>query len=1600
MHKIIRAFFIVLSLLWVGNCYAQIDQRAYLYDKNSANIEWQKTNEKPLIVPAYSYLRIDGASSDTKLLASNGSALFVEQKVVRQNGKLFYFNSNNYPILTKASGQNLSFSISVRPDIQWIKYNKNIVLGKGLTVTDVQNAAHDNFTSLAPDGSINLQIKGPVRLRLRSQIDLGGAYQSKTESYQINVSLDGKDWQKFQPVVALKNAGTISQNGCLIVAYEEGKNYFEIPEGVHNISVAGDRKLLVRLDAEGQNYLIAANAPPKIHDDLQLNAQLAAVGGNFAAATELLKQKPWSEDSFLYGTAYDQIDKYLAYQPLFPISANGSFAWIAKKERLVLPGEEKQSFIPESGLENYLTKAFFTKLAGEKIEYDLPKDALLKLNIVVKNPNQNTQKIFVQYDNNEPEVIYYQPLNIKNASLPAEVLNFVKARENNAIAPTMRGSFAGQKLPFYFVDNAEIPIPGPAQKVAVWSDAQDLDIAVFYQAKTTTALSLADYASYMASLKNKDRISLFISGLNGKKFDALENNIEARLGAYWQDFYKATDIMIEKYNQNFVDKDPIKLDVWDDAKLNGAMQKAGVSYNNSNWLSAIAESSEIIQHGYPNVELYRNAYILRAKAMLELGETYQAEMQLKGAALFAKDEFLQQLAAKELEKFYAQNDQSTTMQSLRAAMFKNNPSAKNVIGFASAMQNGGEPRKALELLLLLPEKDQDYELLAAASYGEAMWDIFDNAVSKLPHERRALWKGYKAQKQGLYTTAISYWDGAGDAGKKLSGLFYQGMKLVRSIKEIEEKQFQNDWAAWIDAVPSGSYWQQFGGETTAKNSVRLKDKNGDLSSVYYHISPNEPLVINVNAHQKLRFEVRALLADERLKDEWLEIKSDKNSGQHYLMANNEPDFNYVIENQKGIYAGDGRNFIYNSGDNQRLEIKTANKDAIIRVQIEAKTLPLAVLPDVQMPLKTLTQKLNIPKSQDVKLVQNCAAQNELLASPAIQWKKLWYESALVKKQEFQPLTNNRKMELENLAWEAEHGQVNKLEVLAKIYAEKERSPHDKYLSEIAAYFEKTYDWKKISDPVESSGMQQVSQNDWQSDSPSLKIHASLMGDSNFDNLLHGQDVLSLATNNRKQAVLKISLKQYAVPYTKLHEAKLIYTIGKKQEVIIVPADGEKTLSVNVPAGAQKISLKFADPVREQFIKITIDGIDKKNSNSYFIASAEKPFKIYSQKAMLLRINEYDKDNNAKVYYRYVPENSGYVNIAPRNPEVKTIQVFSLEDSPNPPAIWENVNTDKPTSFVEKLVDKLWITEPALPISGSDDEPIDLKKGTWSAYTQIGSYNDFNEDLSQKARFVAEIGGQYRYHNKDLNSYFRTDFVERNNENGDPTLGLKQWWDWYPVNSPWSFELSGEAYTQSGESSAVIREQATRRDYFGNNLTNDFTMGALQRLLSLDNVSSAELAETDIDVFSQYKRDHMQQVFISDELAYAPTEDSKFYIMPTLTTNENLSADNILVKLGYKQLIGRVSTDASIGIKRSFKDDDRPAEKDTVQLGLDLNWMPEQKKRKWYVKLQNIYDTQNSDLSTLLSVKIAFDDDKFHRNYRPTEIDFPKMRDMANVRSEK
>ena len=297
------------------------------------------------------------------------------------------------------------------------------------------------------------------------------------------------------------------------------------------------------------------------------------------------------------------------------------------------------------------------------------------------------------------------------------------------------------------------------------------------------------------------------------------------------------------------------------------------------WLAAIELWAEVLERG--NVVQRRAAELGRVRALRHLGETYLAEMQLRGLLLHCEDDVLRREAFAALKLMYEEVGDVDARLSLLAARVFESDDPLIVADLAGALLDSGSHRSALTVALSLPDWAQPLDVVLRAAFQAQWWHVFDDALRRVTDEGELrYWRGLRLASSGNHEDALAQLDAAGPRGAAMARSLRRSLEIKQELESESVTRRARAifrWEDWQRDRPGARYWRHAPEKIVDSAFTELVLNHETHGRSFYHGASRErPVVLEVMGPTMLRLEVRPLRerGDTEVKYGWAEVRRE------------------------------------------------------------------------------------------------------------------------------------------------------------------------------------------------------------------------------------------------------------------------------------------------------------------------------------------------------------------------------------------------------------------------------------------------------------------------------------------------------------------------------------------------------------------------------------------------------------------------------------------------------------------------------------------------------------------------------------------------------
>ncbi len=565
-------------------------------------------------------------------------------------------------------------------------------------------------------------------------------------------------------------------------------------------------------------------------------------------------------------------------------------------------------------------------------------------------------------------------------------------------------------------------------------------------------------------------------------------------------------------------------------------------------------------------------------------------------------------------------------------------------------------------------------------------------------------------------------------------------------------------------------------------------------------------------------------------------------------------------------------------------------------------------------------------------------------------------------------------------------------------------------------------WESVQLLHSPAGFKKVKVRGWNPSAPGLRLRKALLPDlSNCHFVLVGDQNIEMAISNISPAVFNVTVRLAQLPFLQPMPltCELMVDEQSVRQLHLGPKQETEVVSLSIPKGEHTVKLRVSERYPNQYVGVCIEEdclfqpCEKTKENrpderTYAVAKKpDQPVKANILGPTWVRVINGDESRADRIAHKFIGPVWRELEL-PALPGTKEtlfrLQRRVLREDPAP------IPYARPSALaLTPVPDELLhfnSTGKSESISSKDAfTPGALDRGSYELSLGFKVRRDTSgpQTGAESEQFV-ENALTYRYFDDWRDIYWRGKLFAREREFGGPTWGLAGDLSWEPDSAPWSLRFSMNLFTQNPnadrfgyndlsaqEASALARFTGTWRQDLNDEVFHLPKLSIFGRLMSMDSFGNQSARTVDQDIFTPYKKDHEAGWSLGDTLHYQPWIDGDLYAGGDLKGNETLNAfslDNLVLKTGYKQLLGPVNLDFNYQYKRYFKDDDRQTSSHRHQLGLDANlnlWMINQDRFSLSTDLN--WESQDRSFFGGLTLSWHFSKGQGLHDYRPGEVDF-------------
>jgi hypothetical protein len=590
--------------------------------------------------------------------------------------------------------------------------------------------------------------------------------------------------------------------------------------------------------------------------------------------------------------------------------------------------------------------------------YQLPRRSYdSRLRIAAIPARQERTALFVQFDQEPPVKVSVD----SRTALPDGALEpsaafatlHVLGQEANQPARGTFGERVGEfdlPLPIANAALAELPLPRRVQSVRLYQESPAIPFvaSVAYRAAKPFEAGELSYRSLLNQTTPEATWRKLFNVADGTEKEAeTENQLSnfllpmARLlRAHFSDFTNSVSLA---YLSPAADH-PLSAETASELK-----KKAEALEQQSQPIDALEIRNRLFWEGTESQRLEAALPIMRD--LQRLDEDFLAMQYARYILLRAPTNQIPAEAVTLLESYARQVENFQQLEQVRAFLFLRCPCAEHLAGLVEGFALNSQEQFVVSGGLLLPREKRPLELMLSAALHLNWWSTFDRLVEDLPDsETRALWRAQKHLALYHFDEAERELEHAGQRGTEMLSSLLEGMDIRRRLASphlVERLEAVFAWEQWQAHQPGPRTWRTAEGvvyESAGGEQLFNCEQNEFIS--FFRAERGKPVKLRFLGPVRLQVEVRPVIdiPFEKPVDDWIEIAE-------YGLTNRVPVCQCLP--YPSLSFASGRSAVVGSKTIANLdwgpglhevEVGLAGRTGLVRVLLEEPTMPLRILP--------------------------------------------------------------------------------------------------------------------------------------------------------------------------------------------------------------------------------------------------------------------------------------------------------------------------------------------------------------------------------------------------------------------------------------------------------------------------------------------------------------------------------------------------------------------------------------------------------------------------------------------------------------------------------
>jgi len=616
------------------------------------------------------------------------------------------------------------------------------------------------------------------------------------------------------------------------------------------------------------------------------------------------------------------------------------------------------------------------------------------------------------------------------------------------------------------------------------------------------------------------------------------------------------------------------------------------------------------------------------------------------------------------------------------------------------------------------------------------------------------------------------------------------------------------------------------------------------------------------------------------------------------------------------------------------------------------------------------------------------------------------------------------------------------------------NPQHKILADLLGMLKTGSTWKRFEQFDGRAGIYLEKRDSWRPLSPKARTRKALMGLDRIDRAVVGETPVEIDLSKIFAPEIEFTLVRPRVGFLPMQDTIVYWEVDGKQDSVTLKSHRQiEKFRIKLSPGSESITFWQPQPWANHYVAVNVDEVLPDGSvsptgtpasepevKSWHVATPDEPLTFRGAGPSVFRIDQLVDD---EVHTRIVPVTEGdkkFELVPEGENRIARYRIFQLDAADTvSPVFRPSVKTENENQhWVHEAVDDVFAAaayesqvQPVgsldlLSLRGPDADPVEVDIDD---VTQIGVHDSgtigFRIGYRQRRvidEFPTEqLPGQFfdidfshRKYDPWKDEYRQSNFLIRPRIGSGPTFGInhQRTRNLGTVNQRSDNSADGQGPLQLNWRAFAFGQHAgtpvqgfgnsfpwtaglsgglSRRYHITPHLSHRPSINFFARYLSETGDLFAE-GELDRDIFTVFKLNHRFGLRLSDQFTFQRYLDRRFYLRPSLTTNEDqLVPDSAGFAIGTDQLLGALQVHLGYRLTGFFSDNDRT--ETGIQNVVRVDLKSEQWSQAGFRSEVDFSLIHEIDGGTSVGIFFSryFNDARLYRDFRPGTVLFRSLK---------